>query len=154
MKIGLEILTQAGTRLTLGTFFESWLCLAEGTLKRSLGRDEYHLHVSMGPGRRLAATGRTHICQLDSEAAGLGPNQAAAAVLVPVSSRPEAPLFLGMRTNAFLDMAAFTSGAALRLVREGTDAVVFTLDHPDVAPHWVGPGRFLIQLPPLLGCGQ
>lgn len=146
LKLGLELTARTPTHLTLGTFFETWISLVDGTVKRSLGRDEYHLALTVDRGRRLAGTGRTHICQLDSEACELGQNQATPAHLVPANISRGIPVFLGLRTNAFLDLASLRAGAAFRLITDPGDAVDFTLEHPAIAPELIGPGRFLIEL--------
>ncbi|MFO7172778.1 MAG: hypothetical protein DIU70_007415 [Bacillota bacterium] len=144
MRMGVELLANEPVRLRLGSFFESWLALPTGALRRSLGRDEYHLAITIGPGRRLAATGRTYICQIDAEGAGLGVNQARAAVLTPADLPPSLPVFLGLRTNVFLDLPSLVAGARLRLLRDDQPPVEIPLS-PTIAEQ-VLPGRFLIDL--------
>lgn len=145
MRLGVELLATAPTRLHLGSFFESWLAVPAGTLKRSLGRDEYHLAITIGAGCRLAATGRTYICQIDAEEAGIGINQARQPVLVSADLPAGSPLILGLRTNVFLDLAGLTAGAVLRLHR-GTAVAEFGLDDRRVEPEQVVPGRYLVDM--------
>lgn len=146
VRLGLELMAAEPVRLHLGSFFESWLALSAGAIRRSLGRDEYHLEIRVGAGRRLAATGRTYICQIDAEETGLGTNQARAAVLVPTDLTPGAPLFLGLRTNVFLDQRALVRGAHLRLQRDGHPLAECTLSDPRVHAEQVVPGRYLVDL--------
>jgi hypothetical protein len=150
LQLGLELVAHADTPLRLGTFFETWLATPAGTLRRSLGRDEFHLDVTIGSGRRLAATGRTHLCQVDLEAAGLGPNQARpatpAAAEVPVGT----PVIWGIRTNLFLSLPPLLAGASANLVREGSAPLPFELDHPLVLAEEVAPGRYIIDISALL----
>lgn len=154
LRVGLELVAAQPVRLHLGSFFESWLALSSGAIRRSLGRDEYHLPIAIGAGRRLAATGRTYICQIDAEEAGLGTNQARATVLVPTDLPPGTPLFLGLRTNVFLDVPSLTSGARLRLHRDGAPAAECGLSENRVGVEQVVPGRYLLDLTSLLqdGC--
>lgn len=146
LKLGVEILAKSRAELSLGTFFETWISLEEGTLKRSVGRDEYHLALTVEAGHRLAATGRTHICQLDAAAAGLGCNQAAPANPVPGQPGPGRPVFLGLRTNAFLDLSALTAGISLRLIALPGEGTEIPLTDQRVTAEQIGPGRFLIEL--------
>jgi hypothetical protein len=150
LKLGLELLAREPTPLSLGTFFETWLAAAGGTVKRSLGRDEYHLGLTIGAGRRLAATGRTHICQLDVESLDLGLNQARPALLVPADLPPGAPLCLGVRTNRFLDLNALAAGVWLRLVRDTGPPVEVSLEHVLLDREEIAPGRYLLELGTLL----
>lgn len=149
VRLGLEVVAAEPVRLHLGSFFESWLALAAGAIKRSLGRDEYHLAITVGAGRRLAATGRTYICQIDAEETGLGTNQARPAVLVPTDLIPGAPLFLGLRTNVFLDLPALRQGVRLRLLRDGEPADCPLTDR-HLAAEQVMAGRYLVDLTALL----
>lgn len=150
MKLGLELLTLRPTQVSLGTFFETWLALPAGTLKRSLGRDEYHLGLVIGTQRRVAATGRTHICQLDVEALDLGENQARPALLVPATLAAGAPVCLGIRTNRYLDVGALAEGASFRMLRDTGTPVEFDLSHPLIQHEQVAPGRYLIEMGTLL----
>lgn len=150
MKLGLELLTLRPTAISLGTFFETWLATPNGTIKRSLGRDEYHLGLTIGAHRRVAATGRTHICQLDVEAVELGQNQARPALLVPTDIDAGTPLYLGMRTNRFLTLAALRDATLLRLLRDTGPAVECQLDPARIQAEEVAPGRYLINLGALL----
>lgn len=149
MRLGVELLATAPTRLHLGSFFESWLAVPAGTLKRSLGRDEYHLAITIGSGCRLAATGRTYICQIDAEEAGLGINQARGPILVPADLPAGGPLILGLRTNVFLDLAGLTAGTMLRL-HHGTAVAECNLDDRRVEPEQVVPGRYLVDMTDLM----
>lgn len=150
MKIGLELLARRPTELHLGNFFETWIANAAGSVRRSLGRDEYHLGLTIASGRRLAATGRTHLCQLDLEAAELGTNQARPSLLVPVEELAPGPLLWSIRTNRFLSGAALTEGALARLCRESMDPVEFGLGHPLVQMQEVAPGRYIVEVTNLL----
>jgi hypothetical protein len=136
--------------LKLGTFFETWLATPSGTLRRSLGRDEYHLDLVIKPGHRLAATGRTHVCQVDLEDAELGPNQARPAVLTPADLPPGTPVIWGIRTNLYLSLPALVSGASAVLLREGEEPLAFGFDHPHVAAEAVAPGRYILDISALL----
>lgn len=150
MKLGLELLASRATDLRLGTFFETWIATADGTVRRSVGRDEYHLGLSIGAGRRLAATGRTHLCQLDLEAAEMGENQARAALIVPAEMDPGAPVIWGIRTNRFLSLGELLEGTTARLCRDGGEPVEFPLDHPLAAAYEVAPGRYIVDVTNLL----
>lgn len=148
MKLGVELLARRAVTLKLGTYFETWIATAAGTVRRSVGRDEYHLPIALQAGRRLAGTGRTHICQVDLEHAELGENQARAAELavVPASS----PLVWSLRTNLFLTLSAFRKGAVGRLLREGEPPLPFQLDDPDLNVTELSPGRYVVDLAGLL----
>ncbi len=150
MKLGMELLASRTERLRLGTFFELWIATPEGTLRRSLGRDEYHLGLTILPGRRLAATGRIHTCQLDLEAAELGPNQARPATLVEAGTEGAIPLVLGIRTNLFINLADLVTGCRVRLLRDTPEALDLAFDHPLVVPTEVAPGRFVVDVSGLL----
>lgn len=151
MKVGLELVAQTNLSLKLGTFFETWLSQVDGVIKRSLGRDEYHLDVVVERGNRLAATGRIHLCQLDTAAIGLGPIQGSPCNTVSVELPPGSPVFLNIRTNAFLELSALRSGCRFRLVTDRPlDGFEFGLDNPDVLTELVGPGRFLMEFGRLL----
>lgn len=150
MKLGVELLARQPAILRLGTFFETWIATPRGTVRCSLGRDEYHLGLCIETGSRLAATGRTHICQLDLEAAELGRNQARSATLAEAEHEPGAPLIWGMRTNLFLDLSALTGGTKGRLLREGVAPVPFAFDHHLVIASEVAPGRYIVDLSRLL----
>lgn len=152
LRLGVEVLARAPAHLRLGNFFETWLALPSGVLRRSLGRDEYHLAVTIGRDRRLAATGRTYICQIDAEEAGLGVNQARSAVLAPVELPPGTPLFLGLRTNVFLQMPELMAGVRLQLLRGNLPRVEVPLDS-QVAEQ-VLPGRFVVDLSAALTAGN
>lgn len=151
MKLGLELLASQPATLRLGTFFETWIATPEGTVRRSLGRDEFHLGLGIEAGGRLAATGRTHICQIDLVDAGLGDrNQVRAAVPVPADTGPGAPVLWSIRTNLFLDMTALTRGATARLVRAEHPPLDFGFDHPQVVTDEVAPGRYIVDVSALL----
>lgn len=150
MKLGLELLAERAADIRLGTFFETWVATAEGTVRRSLGRDEYHLGLTVQPGQRLAATGRTHICQLDLEAAGLGTNGARPSLLVPVELPEGSPLIWSIRTNLFLSLPALAAGTGARLLRDGAEPLSFRLDHPLLTAEEIAPGRYLVDLCGLL----
>lgn len=146
MKLGLELLASTQVTLRLGTFFETWIATAPGTVRRSLGRDEYHLSLGVSEGRRLAATGRTHICQLDLEAAEMGENQARPALLTPTELPPDTPVIWGIRTNQFITLAALRAGARGRLLGEGRAPLEFALDDPAVTGIEVAPGRYILDI--------
>lgn len=150
LKLGVELLARQPAILRLGTFFETWIATPQGTVRRSLGRDEYHLSLRIGTESRLAATGRTHICQVDLEAAELGRNQARPATLAESEHEPGAPLILGVRTNLFLDLPALTLGATGCLLREGAPPTAFPLDHHLLIASEVAPGRYILDLSRLL----
>lgn len=148
MKLGVELLARRTVTLRLGTYFETWIATAAGTVRRSVGRDEYHLPIKVGAGRRLAGTGRTHICQVDLEQAELGANQARAAdlMMVPASS----PLVWSLRTNLFLSLSALQKGAIGQLLREDEPPLQFPLDDPAVTVTELSPGRYVVDLTGLL----
>lgn len=150
LKLGLELVASRPAALQIGTFFETWIATATGMVRRSLGRDEYHLGLVIKTGRRLAATGRTHICQLDLEGAGLGANQARSALLSVVTVPPASPVIWGIRTNLFLDLTALKEGATAHLLREGAEPLPFCLDDPLLIAEEVAPGRFIIDISGLL----
>lgn len=150
MKLGLELVAKAPANLTLGTFFETWIATPSGTVKRSLGRDEYHLGLVIQAGRRLAATGRTHICQVDLEAADLGLNQARAPLLVEAEIPLGTPVVWGIRTNRFLSRGALVEGAAARLLRDGAEPLTFDLDHKQLLLEESAPGRYVVDISALL----
>jgi hypothetical protein len=150
LKLGLELVTGPPTTLRLGTFFETWLTTPGGTVRRSLGRDEYHLELMLEAGRRLAATGRTHVCQVDLEATGLGLNQARPAVLVPAEIEPGTPVIWGIRTNLFLTLPALAAGTTAQLLREGAEPFAFPLDHKLLVTETVAPGRYIVDISALL----
>ncbi len=146
MKLGLELIAREPVTFRLGTFFETWIATPAGTVRRSLGRDEYHLGLTIDRGRRLAATGRTHICQLDLEAADMGPNQAREATPVPAEIGPGVPVIWGIRTNLFLDEGALIRGASGRLLLDDRPPLEFPLDHPVLVVESVAPGRFVLDV--------
>jgi len=150
VRLGLELLTKQPAAIRLGTFFETWLATPEGTIRRSLGRDEYHLSLWLPPGRRLAATGRTHISQVDLEDAGLGINQARSAQLVPAALEQGVPIVMGLRTNLFLSLAALNQGSRLRLLREGLDPLECELTDPRLYCQEVAAGRYILEISRLL----
>jgi hypothetical protein len=150
LKLGLELVTEGPCALRLGTFFETWLTTPAGTVRRSLGRDEYHLDLHLPAGRRLAATGRTHVCQLDLEDAGLGTNQARPAVLVTAEVEPGTPTIWGIRTNLFLSQPALVAGATALLVREGAESHPFRLDDKQILTESTAPGRYIVDISALL----
>jgi hypothetical protein len=153
LKLGLELVARRPTPLSLGTFFESWIATQSGTVRRSLGRDEYHLGLIIGAGQTLAATGRTHICQIDREAAGLGPNAARPAAPVDAEVLPGAPVLWSVRTNRFLTLSALREGTAVRIRREEADAMEIDLDHPQLVLEATLPGRYILDLSALLPGG-
>lgn len=150
MRLGLELLARRPAELRLGTYLETWLATSEGTVRRSLGRDDYHLGLTIGAGARLAATGRTHICQLDLERAELGRNEARPALPVPVESPLASPVLWAIRTNLFLTLAALCEGSKGRLLRDAKEPLDFTLDHHLIVAEEVAPGRYLVDLSNLL----
>lgn len=150
MRLGVELVARAPTRLGLGSFFESWLLLPAGAVRRSLGRDEYHLPLAIQAGRRLAGTGRTYVCQIDSELAGLGPNQARPCLPVPVPCAPGSPLVLSLRTNVFRDLSALVAGVHLVLLSDVAAPVRAALDDPRLAAEELLPGRYRVALGRLL----
>jgi len=150
VKLGLELIAHQPVQMKLGTFFETWIATASGSARRSLGRDEYHLRLTVSPGGRLAATGRTHICQVDLEAAGLGSNGARQALLAPVARTEGSPILWGVRTNRFLraeDLRQFTRA---RLVQEGGRVTEFDLTDGGISVQTLSAGRYLIDVTPLL----
>lgn len=150
MQIGVEITILHEKTFTLGTFFETWLGVCDQPVKKSLGRDEYHLDVAVEPGRRVAATGRTYLCQVDTVPVGLGPVQAPAArpvEVAPASASTSHPIFLHLRTNTFLEPEALTQGLSFRLVGPDNSPLCdFQLSDQRVDIEWLNPGRFLIDL--------
>jgi hypothetical protein len=150
VNLGLELITNKPVTLRLGTFFETWIATPSGTVRRSLGRDEYHLGLGIAEGRRLAATGRTHICQIDLEAAELGPNQARAAILAAAKVGAAVPIICGIRTNLFLDLPALTNGVRARLLRGGEPPLETPLGHPLLLAAEAAPGRYILDVSGLL----
>lgn len=150
MRLGLELVARTAIPLRLGTYFETWLATCAGTVRRSLGRDEYHLGLVLRPGQRLAATGRTHICQIDLEAAELGTNGARPALPAEADLSTPGPVVWGIRTNLFLDPDDLAARAGGRLVVEGRPPLDFPLTHPSVQVKAVGPGRYIIDLTGLI----
>lgn len=150
MKLGLELIARRPIALRLGTFFETWVATSSGSVRRSLGRDEYHLGLTIGPGGRLAGTGRTHICQVDLEAAELGRNGARPSLLTEADLAVEGPIIWGIRTNLFLDLADLEERATARLLTDGAPPREFDLRHPAVVAEAVAPGRYIIDVTGLL----
>lgn len=150
LKLGLELVTGPPCALRLGTFFETWITTPAGTVRRSLGRDEYHLDLALGAGRRLAATGRTHVCQLDLEDAGLGPNQARPAVLAEAEVEPGTPVIWGIRTNQFLSLPTLTEGTSALLLRDGVEPLSFRLSDKLLVAEATAPGRYIVDISALL----
>lgn len=146
MKLGLELIARCPITLRLGTYFETWIATASGTVRRSLGRDEYHLGLVVAPGGRLAATGRTHICQVDLEAADLGKNGARPALLTEADQTIPGPIVWGIRTNLFLNLADLQGRALVRLLADEGPPVEFALTDPQVAVEEVAPGRYIVDL--------
>lgn len=146
VRLGLELIATQPLELAIGTFFESWLAAADGTVRRSLGRDEYHLTLEIGSGGRLAATGRTYVCQFDRASAEMGANEALPARPVDVGERPNGLLLLALRTNRFLSLGALQQAAALRLIVDGDRSELLSLSAPPLRCDQVAPGRFLIDL--------
>jgi len=150
MQLGVEITILHEKAFTLGTFFETWLGVCDQSVKKSLGRDEYHLDVAIEAGRRVAATGRTHLCQVDTASVGLGPVQAPPAKPVEVASISE-PLFLHLRTNTFLEPESLTQGLSFKVVGPGnTPLAEFLLSDQRVDLEWLSPGRFLLDVSEIL----
>lgn len=145
-RLGLELIATRPLDLAIGTFFETWLAAADGTVRRSLGRDEYHLSLQIAPGGRLAATGRTYVCQFDRASAEMGENHALPARSVELADVPVELLLLALRTNRFLSLGALQEGAALRLVVGGEAQEPLSLSEPPLRCDQVAPGRFLIDL--------
>lgn len=150
MKLGLELLATRAVTPRLGTFFESWIATAPGTVRRSLGRDEYHLTLTVGAGKRLAATGRTHICQIDLEAAELGENQARPTLLTETELPADTPVIWGIRTNLFLTLASLREGVRGRLHGEGREPTEFSLTDARLTAIEVAPGRYIVDVSGLL----
>ncbi len=146
MKLGLELIARRPITLRLGTFFETWIATASGSVRRSLGRDEYHLGLSIGSGGRLAATGRTHICQADLEVLGLGCNGARPALLSDADLTEDGPLIWGIRTNRFLDLAALKEQTGARLLCTEREPREFSLEHPLLVAEAVAPGRYIVDV--------
>lgn len=146
MKLGLELIARRPITLRLGTFFETWVATASGSVRRSLGRDEYHLGLVIGAGGRLAGTGRTHICQVDLEAAELGTNGARPSLLTEADLVVEGPVIWGIRTNLFLDLADLKERATARLLTDQGQPMAFDLTHPRVTVEAVAPGRYIIDV--------
>lgn len=151
LKLGLELIARRPIRLRLGTFFETWIATASGSARRTLGRDENHLSLTVPPGGRLAGTGRTHICQVDLEATELGRNGARPALLTAVDRSDGGTLVWGIRTNLFLDLADLCERAVARLLVEGTTEQEFALDDPRISVDAVAPGRYIVDVTGLLG---
>lgn len=149
LKLGLELVARRPLTLRLGTFFETWIATASGSLRRSLGRDEYHLGLTIGAGGRLAGTGRTHICQVDLEAAELGENSARPSLLAEADLAMASPMIWGIRTNLFLDLASLKTEAMGRLVTGG-QPLLFDLGHPQITTEAVAPGRYIVDVTGLL----
>ncbi|MGE5674948.1 MAG: hypothetical protein ACM3XM_13915 [Mycobacterium leprae] len=154
MKLGIELIASHPTTLRLGTFFETWIATPSGTVRRSFGRDEYHLKLRMETDRRLAATGRTHICQVDLEEAGLGPNGAREPILVEADLTPGSPLLWGIRTNLFLNLSQLAEGSYARLLHGDGPPERFPLDHPLLLREEVAPGRYIVDVSRLLDPGR
>lgn len=150
LKLGLELIARRPLTLRLGTFFETWVAAPAGTVRRSLGRDEYHLGLTIDTGGRLAATGRTHICQVDLEEAELGPNGARPALLTEADLAVQGPVIWGIRTNLFLTLAELQDGASAQLVRSGKNPLAFILTSPLVTAEAVSPGRYIVDVSALL----
>lgn len=145
-RLGLELVAARPLDLSIGTFFETWLAAADGTVRRSLGRDEYHLSLRIEAGGRLAATGRTYVCQFDRASAEMGRNEALPARPVDLGEVPPGLLLLALRTNCFLSLAELQEGAALRLIVGGQELGVLPLNEPPLRCDQVSPGRYLIDL--------
>lgn len=150
MKLGLELIARRPITLRLGTFFETWVATTSGSVRRSLGRDEYHLSLTVDAGRRLAGTGRTHICQVDLEAAELGLNGARPSLLTEADLAVDGPIIWGIRTNLFLDLADLKERSTARMITEGGEPLEFDLTHPKVVVEAVAPGRYIIDVTGLL----
>jgi len=153
LRLGLELIARTPVTLRLGTYFETWIATDVGTVRRSLGRDEYHLGLVVQPGQRLAATGRTHICQIDLEAAELGTNGARPAAPTEADLSAPGPVVWGIRTNLFLDPDDLAARSGGRLILEGRPPLEFALDHPAVHVKTVGPGRYIVDLTGLIAQG-
>ena len=146
MLLGAELMARDDLDLNLGNFFETWLSVAGVAVRRSLGRDEYHLAVRIPAGSRVAATGRTHICQVDTVQAGLGPLKAPPArpATLPVA---DLLVCLHLRTNTCLDQAQLRQTLILRLIGDAVSLPrEFTLPSRQVRVETLAPGRFLVQL--------
>lgn len=150
MKLGLELIARRPITLRLGTFFETWVATASGSVRRSLGRDEYHLSLTIGAGRRLAGTGRTHICQVDLEALELGLNGARPSLLTEADLAVDGPMIWGIRTNLFLDLADLKERSAVRMLTDLAPPLEFDLNHPKLVVEAVAPGRYIIDVTALL----
>jgi hypothetical protein len=145
-RLGLELIATRPLDLAIGTFFETWLAAADGAVRRSLGRDEYHLSLAVDAGGRLAATGRTYLCQFDRAGAGMGANEALPTRPVALEGAPLDLLVLALRTNRFLSLGALQEGATLRLVVDGQDRGLLSLSEPPLRCDEVAPGRYLVDL--------
>jgi hypothetical protein len=145
-RLGLELIATRPLDLSIGTFFETWLAAADGTVRRSLGRDEYHLSLRMETGARLAATGRTYLCQFDRASAEMGENAALPARLVDLGEAPSGLLLLALRTNRFLSLGALQESVQLRPIVSGGALTPLPLTAPTLRCDQVAQGRFLIDL--------
>lgn len=160
MLLGVEMVAAETFPIALGHFFETWLAVGEQTVHRSLGRDEYHLPVEIRPPGRLAATGRIHLCQVDTEQIGLGPMQAPPARTTVVPAVPDQqashagspsdapPLVLHIRTNTRLKLDDLRRAVTLRLV--GPAGIVNQMPAGRLPAYQIDDGRFLFALAPLL----
>ncbi|HLO04725.1 MAG TPA: hypothetical protein VK191_16590 [Symbiobacteriaceae bacterium] len=145
-RLGLELIAARPLDLSIGTFFETWLAAADGTVRRSLGRDEYHLTLRIEAGGRLAATGRTYVCQFDRAGADMGANEALPTRPVDLGAVPTGLLLLALRTNCFLSLRELQEGAAIRLNVGGQARGLLPLNEPPLRCDQVAPGRYLIDL--------
>lgn len=145
MYLGTELITRHDLTLNLGNYFETWLSAGGEPVKRTLGRDEYHTQVLLRQGARVAATGRVHLCQLDTEAAGLGRLQAPPSRLIVIPSENN-PVFLNVRTNTSLEVSSLVKTFDLRLNLGNGDSQLYGLDNPKLDTDQISPGRFMIDL--------
>ncbi len=145
MYLGVELIARHDLTLNLGNYFETWLSDSGEPIRRTLGRDEYHTQVSLRPEARVAATGRIHICQLDTEAAGLGPLQAPPSRPVAIHSGDK-PIFLNIRTNTSLEVTALARTFGLRINLGSGDSRLYTFDDPRLFVDKVSPGRYMVDL--------
>lgn len=147
MNMAVELLAAAPVRLSLGSFFETWLSFDGETSRKSIGRDEYHLNLTVPIRHRLAATGRLNICQVDLASAGIDPGEILPGRPVEVPGPAGAIIQLHVRTNVFLEQAPLIHNVILRILRDpGLAPAEIPLRRMPGAVTWVNRGRFAITL--------
>ncbi len=147
MIIGAELICEKAVPVVEGNRFLMTLVARGDALPGSFGSDEYRLDARVLRGRRLAATGRRYVAELEKLPLGLGPVEAAPAVpcYVPDELVPDLVLQLNVVNPLLLSPGLVTDHLSLAVVGRSGRAACMPLARPDIEVEWIGRGRFRIR---------